>query len=131
MIGPQVQKAISDALSAAPQIASGGIFDEVPQTLIDTAFPRVTIGTEQIIDDGNSCEDGWEVIADVDIWSRQPGFLEAKTIQASVVSRITGITSIGGHTLIATELERATGLRDPDGKTRHIALSFRFVITPA
>lgn len=128
MIGAQVQKAIFDALKTAPPIAGGNIFDDVPTS---DPFPRVTIGNEQVVDDGNTCEDGWEVFSQVDIWSRAVGYPEAKTIQAALVPRILGITSISDHELIAVELERADSLRDPDGKTRHIALTFRFLINPA
>lgn len=133
MIGTEVQKAIIDALKAAPAVAGGNVFDEVPgvATGLEGPFPRVTIGNEQIVDDGNSCDNGWEVFAQIDIWTRSVGFPEAKSLQAAIVPRILNIQSISGHTLIAVELERSDSLRDPDGKTRHVAMTFRFLINPA
>src|SRR5690606_34227972 len=77
MIGPELQKAIYDALKTVPAVAGGRVYDSVPS---NAEFPYVTIGGEQTVDDGNSCEDGWEVFTDVHVWSRKPGFPECKEI---------------------------------------------------
>ena len=81
--------------------------------------------------DGNSCGDGWEVFADVHVWSRAPGFPEAKGIAASVVERVTAITAVAGFAVIDAELQDTRALRDPDGLTSHIVCSFRFIIDQA
>jgi hypothetical protein len=128
MIGTQVQKAIHDALKAAPAIAGGRVYDHVPD---GADFPYIEIGDEQIVDDGNTCDDGWEVFADVHVWSRSVGYPETKTLIASIVPRLVGITSIAGYTLIAVEVENTRVFRDPDGLTSHGVISVRFVITPA
>jgi len=128
MIGAQVQKAIYDALKVAPAIAGGRVYDTVPEA---PTYPYVTIGEEQIVGDGNSCGDGWEVFADVHVWSRAPGFPEAKGIAASVVERVTAITAVAGFAVIDAELQDTRALRDPDGLTSHIVCSFRFIIDQA
>lgn len=125
MIGTQVQKSIYDALVAAPPVAAGNVFDTVPN---GNPFPRVTIGDEQVVDDGNSCGDGWEVYADVHVWSRTPGFPEAKNIAATVVQRVTAITAVAGFDMVEVDLQSTRALRDPDGLTSHIVCSFRFII---
>lgn len=128
MIGTQVQKAIFDALKAAPAVAGGNVFDSVPEP---SPFPRVIIGEEQILDDGNACGDGWQVYADVHVWSREVGFPEAKTIAATVVTRVRAISAIAGFGLISIELEDQRSIRDPDGLTSHIVCSFLFILDQA
>lgn len=128
MIGPEVQKAIVDAMKAEPKIAFGRIHDHVPE---NPEFPYVSIGSEQVLDDGNSCDEGWEVFSDIHVWSRAVGYVEAKQIMAEVVGRINSISSIADRTLIAVEVEDARMLRDPDGLTSHGVISAKFIITPA
>lgn len=128
MIGLEVQKAIVDALNAETAIAGGRIYDRVPE---NPDFPYVSIGSEQVIDDGNSCDDGWEVYSDVHVWARGVGFVEAKQVMAQAVDRIKTITAIPGFTLIALEVEDVRTLRDPDGLTSHAVISVKFIINPA
>jgi hypothetical protein len=128
MIGPEVQKAIVDALKLPVAIAGGRIHDRVPE---NPEFPYLSIGSEQVLDDGNTCDDGWEVFSDIHVWSRAVGYVEAKQIMASAVDRIKAISTITGHTLIAVEVEDTRMLRDPDGLTSHGIVSAKFIITPA
>lgn len=128
MIGIQVQKAIFDALKASPAVAGGNVFDSVPEP---NPFPRVTIGEEQILDDGNACGDGWQVHTDIHVWSREVGFPEAKTIAATVVERVRAISAVAGFGLISIELQDQRSVRDPDGLTSHIVCSFLFILDQA
>lgn len=57
MIGSALQKAIFAALNAAPALAGGRIYDRVAAP---SAFPYIKIGAANILDDGNSCDDGWD-----------------------------------------------------------------------
>lgn len=126
MIGTEVQTAIYAALTAAPAIAA--VHDSVPK---GASFPYITIGDEQVIDDGNACDDGWEVFADIHVWSRVPGYREAKTLMAAAVPRLTAINAISGKTLISVSLDGTRVFRDPDGLTSHGVITVRFVINPA
>lgn len=124
MIGEEVQRALYEAL--AP-VAS--VYDRVP---LNAQFPYITIGDEQIVDDGNTCDEGWEVFSSVHIWSRDnSGFQEAKLLLAQAVPAIVGITSIDGHQLISVEVESTRIFRDPDGLTSHGVVSAKFIINPA
>jgi hypothetical protein len=125
----EIQKAIYQALSAAPALAGGNVFDSVPDG--NGAFPRVTIGEEQVLDDGNSCGDGWEVITTVHVWSKEPGYAQAKPLAASVAARILAIGSVTGARLVSVELESQRAMRDPDGLTSHVVSSFRFILDEA
>ena len=130
MIGGQLQKAIYAALSAAPPLCEGRIFDLPPA---GDAFPRITIGDDQVLYDGNSCGDGWEIYSDVHVWSRPKAGskLEAKDIRADVVARLTGSLTVSGFTVVSSVLDQARTMRDPDGLTEHAVLTFRHVLEPA
>lgn len=127
MIGEEVQRALYQALT--PVVPDARVYDRVP---IGASLPYVTIGDEQVVDDGNTCDNGWEVFSDVHIWSRaNGGFQEAKLLVATIVPAIVGITSIDGHHLISVEVENTRIFRDPDGLTSHGVISVKFIINPA
>lgn len=128
MISTEIQQAIYSALIAGTPLCGGRVYDSVPE---NPTFPYITIGEENTVDDGNTCDDGWDVYADVHVWSRGVGFPEAKRVMAEARDRLAGIWAISGHTLIAAEVERTGVFRDPDGLTSHGVLSVKFIITPA
>lgn len=131
MIGAQIQAGIYSAITGiSPAVAGGRVYDQVPE---DPTFPYLTIGDEQVIDDGNSCEDGWEVFSDVHIWARPPEGSKAaiKGIIANIVPVITALTSVTGFNIVIVELNSSRVLRDPDGKTEHAIVTFRFVLSPS
>jgi hypothetical protein len=129
MIGPELQGVIYAALTAA-NVASGRIYDRVPN---DPTFPYITIGDEQVIDDGTTCQDGWEVYPDVHCWSRPSNGskAEVKELAAAVVAAVTGISSVSGFSLVSITHETTRVFRDPDGLTEHAVCSFRALIDPA
>lgn len=130
MIGDQLQKAIFAALKTSPAVADGGIYDQPPA---DAAFPYVTIGDDQVLDDGNTCGDGWEVFSDVHVWSRSVAGskLEAKQIRAEIVTRLTALIDVQDFAVVIASLETARTFRDPDGMTEHAVLTFKHTLQPA
>lgn len=135
MIGPELQKAIVDALNAAPALCDGRVYDGVPpeaKRISDTgaAWPYITVGDEQVIDSGNSCGDGWEVFPDVHIWTRPESRSkrEGKALMAAAVDRLRAITAVDGYTVTSVSLETARSFRDPDGITEHGAVTLRFLL---
>ena len=130
MIAGEVQKAIYAALTVAPAVAGGNIFDQVPES---NPFPRITIGDEQVSDDSTTCQEGWEVYTDVHCWSRPEtgSKLEVKQIAAAVVMRVVAISSIAGFSLVSLTHETTRTFRDPDGLTEHAVITFRALIDPA
>lgn len=126
MIGAQVQAALFAALTAA-RICDGRIYDQVPE---GAAFPRVTIGDEQTIDDSDQCAEAWDVVADIHVWSRpvNGSKAEVKTIAAQIHTAVKAIAAISGFFLESIHHETTRVLRDPDGKTEHAVISYRFSI---
>ena len=131
MIGGALQKGIYAALTAAPAIAGGRVFDRAPE---GAAFPYITIGDEQVLDDGNACDDGWEVFSDIHVWSRPAAGskLEVKDLVASIVAVLVNQTIIvTGFLVVISQVERVEYMRDPDGLTEHGVLTVRHVLHPA
>ncbi|MEH6721293.1 MAG: DUF3168 domain-containing protein [Aurantimonas endophytica] len=132
MIGPELQKAIFDALKAAPALAGGRVYDRPPPPP-SGAFPYITIGDDQVIDDGNSCGDSWEVFSDIHIWSRPQtqSKAEAKTLAAAIVGRLRAVSTVPGHVVTIVAMESARTFRDGDGITEHGIVTMRFVLDEA
>lgn len=123
-----LQKAIIAALRGATD-AAGNVFDTVPE---GDAFPRVTVGDGQSIADLADCYDGTETNLQIDVWSRAVGWPEAKRIASAVRETLHDADlTLDGHHLELLQFEGAQFLRDPDGITRHVAMTFRALTQPA
>lgn len=130
MIGGALQKAIYAALTAAPAICDGRVYDNPPGAK-KRRYPYVTIGDEQALDDGTSCGDGWEVFSDIHVWSRSAtkSKLEAKDIAAAVVGRLTADSfAVPGFT-VTSQMQTVRTMRDADGITEHAAATIRHLLT--
>lgn len=128
MIGDQLQKAIYAKL-VSDSVASGRIYDRVPE---NPTFPYVTIGDEDILNDGNTCNDAWTVYHDIHAWSRPStgSKVEVKGLVASIVNSVANTLTLTGFEVILAELENVRTLRDPDGITEHAVVSIRYEIQP-
>lgn len=128
-----LQKGIFDALSASGSLATamGGsvrAYDRVPD---NPTFPYLTIGTAQILDDGNTCNGNfYEAFVDIHVWSRVVGQVEAKRISEFVRSVLSAAFTVTGWEIKAAQFQGAQHLDDPDGVTAHGVLSFRYLIEP-
>lgn len=129
MIGPHVQKAIHDALTGAA-ICSGRVYDRVPEK---PTYPYVTLGDEQVLDASNSCGDGWDIIADVHVWSRPDATskAEVKTVASAVVNAVMAMTTIAGFSLAQVNFETMQTRRETDGLTEHSICVFRVLVDAA
>lgn len=122
-----VQKAILDVLKGATA-AGANVYDAVPTA---DPFPRITIGEGQALPNHADCMRGSELFIDVHVWSRKIGFSEAKGIADQVRTLIDDATlSVTGHVVDIIEFDSARHLRDPDGLTSHIAMTFRALTQP-
>lgn len=133
MIGPDLQAAVYAALTTAG-VAGGRIYDRVPP---DPTFPYVTIGDEQVIDDGGSgdggCVGGWAATVDVHVWSRPVtgSKAEAKSLAAAVVVALGGVIDPAGFVIVSHGLDTVRTFRDPDGLTEHAVVSYTYRVSPA
>ena len=131
MIGAALQKAVYATLMAEPALAGGNVFDRVPKKT--DAFPRITIGDEQIIDDSNSCAGSWDVAVDVHVWSRprSGSKAEVKDIAAAAARRLATEIPVIGFVTTEGRLEGIRTFRDQDGLTEHSVVTLRYLIDEA
>lgn len=108
------------------QLATAGlrVYDLPPPNPV---FPYVTIGivdgTEDYI---SECAIDWEVTAEVHIWSREPGFSQAKTVAASCYSALADHgPDFPGYRVGWFAMQNQRWLRDPDGLTSHGVMEYR------
>jgi len=120
-----LQGAIFAALTAAPALAGGRVYDDVPE---DAAFPYITIGDGDTVGESNPCWDATEVNVQIDAWSRAPGFPEVKALAAVIRRRLAVEFAIPGFRIPHAEHVLTQYLRDPDGITRRARMQFRYLV---
>jgi Protein of unknown function (DUF3168) len=125
----ELQAAIVGALKGdSPPVASGRVYDAAP---INGTFPYVTLGDCQVLPDKYECIDGVEVYPQIDVWSRAVGYGETKTIAKRILALLDDVPlAVAGFDTVVFELQDLRYLRDPDGLTRHAAITFHGILTP-
>jgi hypothetical protein len=105
------------------------VFDE-PQ--VNPLYPYVTLGPCQVLPDKADCIDGVKAYPVIDVWSQEKGFAEVKTIVKAVMALLDDHPmTLVGFTVVVFEFETVHYLRDPDGLTRHAAITFHSLIQPS
>lgn len=127
----ELQAAIVAALKNSPAVTAlvgNRIYDAVPS---NATFAYISLGDCQVLPDKADCLDGAEVFLQVDVWSRAVGYPESKTIAKAVVDKLDDQPlTVAGHDVVIFEHQSTQYLRDPDGLTRHAAVSMRALIYP-
>lgn len=134
MLDPSLplQTALYNAITAAgvlPAVVGGRVYDEAPQNALT---PYVSIGDCQVLPDKAECIDGYICHPIIDVWSTYKGFAEAKTIAASILALLDEQPQnliVSGFNVVVLEIENYMPLRDPDGVTRRVSLTFRALVT--
>lgn len=126
----ELQKAIVTALKGySPSLVGGRVYDDVPPA---ATFPYISLGDGQVLPDKADCIDGSEVFIQVDVWTQTIGYPEAKRIVKQVLSILDDNEDLGveGYHTVVFEIQDVRYLRDPDGKTRHAAMTFHGLLQP-
>jgi hypothetical protein len=128
----ELQAALVAALKASgalPSVVGGRVYDAVPASAV---FPYVSLGDMQVIPDKSSCIDGVEIYPQIDVWSRAVGYPEVKTITKAVLAALDDQPLVvAGFNVVVFEVQGVQYLRDPDGLTRHAAVTLHGILTPA
>lgn len=121
-----LQGFIVEALKASPEVAAlvgDRVYDLVPA---DAEFPYIAVGTViGEVEEFSDCCEIWTARQQMHVWSRTPGFPEAKTIAAACDAALDQITvplngfSPAGFRTIGQIVER-----DGDGLTSHATLEY-------
>ncbi len=107
-------------------LVSNRVYDNVPPT---PTFPYISLGDSQVLPDKADCIDGTEIFFNIDGWSRNITTPEVKRISKAIVAALDDqALTVSGYTAVIFELSTVNYLRDPDGITRHVAITFRALI---
>ena len=125
-----LQRAIYTALTGnlALMAQINGVYATKPQdddSGDSSAFPYVSIGDERAIPWDTKTNFGASVAVPIDIWSRSGNYIEAKDIGQAIWRALHHkpmTIAEANHTM--TIMESAVYIDDPDGQTKHGALSF-------
>lgn len=124
-----IQKALVDAIKAIPTLAGSNVFDSVPTS---NPYPRVTVGIGTSVPQPADCRDATESTVQIDAWSVEKGFPQAKTIADEIRGRLhDGELTVDGHTIELMAIELSDFSRDPDGLTSRARISLRLISSPA
>lgn len=125
-----LQRALVAALKADAAVAAltgGRVFDDVPTS---AAFPYVSLGTMQEIEDEADCIEGSEIFVDLHVWSRPPGrengSVEAKRIATAIRRALRQFApDTGNEPVLLLEYRTTRFMKDQDGMTQHGVITFR------
>ena len=127
MMSPSLalQGEIVSALKADSTVASfvdARVHDFVPA---NTAFPFISIGEFQEIQDGTPCHDGIEIALTLHAWSQKKGEVEGKHIAQAIKEALHYKDFILTDWALAEIAHRQTRtIADPDGVTTHMVVEF-------
>lgn len=109
--------------------AGVSVFDQVPAS---NPFPRIVIGPSQSLPTTPDCMDGTETFLQLDVWSTSVGLVEVKNIAGQIRSILHDVDDVDldGHGLQLLRVESTQYLRDPDGTTKHAAMTLRALTQP-
>lgn len=126
----ELQGAIVSTLkntAAVTALTAQRIYDKPPAS---PSFPYVTVGDDQTIGDHAECLEGSvEVNANIHVWSRALGKVEAKKIAGAIVTALNAVAlTVTGYRLVLIEHTSTRHLDDPDGITSHSVVTLRALI---
>ncbi len=115
------------------------VFDTLPGTGWPDArieAPYVTLGPSEMTPFFLGCETATQVTAQIDVWSTDPGRAELRRIAARI-AMVLGFDDrdppppLDGdqHSLVSIRVDRIAYLDEPDGVTRHAAITVTAILT--
>lgn len=102
------------------------IFDRVPPSAVT---PYAAFGPGQTLEDDADCVEGFEVFQQIDVWSMEPGYQQAKE-GAGVIRKAIHRQdlTLDGFVLVEIMFRNIRYLRDPDGLTSHAVIDLRALL---
>lgn len=127
----ELQVAIVSCLKADAAVSAlvqGRIYDHVPmgQTGATAVFPYIAFGPSQDIPADIDCLDASEILLQLDVWSRDPGFMEGRAIAKAMRRALTeDALALTDNALVYFVFSGRQDVRAPDGLTTQIVSRFR------
>lgn len=103
------------------------VFGVVPQNV---PLPYIVTGDDQILEDGDECLPGSEIVANVHVWTKPdpPDLQLGRQLAGVVRATLAPTLTIPGFDTVLAEFTEARHLTDPDGSS-HAVLAFRYLVT--
>ncbi|WP_296584227.1 DUF3168 domain-containing protein [Xanthobacter sp.] len=118
--------ALLRASSTLAEIVGERVFLTVPE---DAAMPYVSFGPADAVGDDAECIDGLEITFQIDAWSRSGGGSEAKRAGHAARKALHQTElALSENAAVLCEHRTTRVIPDPDGKTVHVALTFRAIV---
>lgn len=129
--GAVVTRLKGDATLAA--LIGPRVYDHVPRGsggAVTADFPFVGIADSDDLQADATCVTGYEITMNLDVWSRKPGFVEAKQIAHAVVKSLHDWDApLPTNTVITLQHRQTRMFRDPDGLTSHGVVELVALVT--
>lgn len=127
-----IQGAIVAALKADVALAAlvnARVYDQAPAPVppaTTVTFPYVTVGDGSMIPELGEQTDASDTTTQVDAWSRAPGYPEVKRIAKAIIAALHDADlNVANHQNVSILVQTVNYFRDPDGLTRHAAITFQ------
>jgi hypothetical protein len=120
------------ALKGSAELAAlfpGGVARVFAVPPENAALPLIKVGDDQVIEDGDECLEGSEIVAAVHIWTKpDPPDVQLGRQMAGLVRAILVDLDLAGFDVVLAEFTDTRHLTDPDGSS-HAVLGFRYLAT--
>lgn len=109
-----------EADAAVTALVGDRIYDRVENANTDVEFPYVNFATSIETSNDATCIRGSDIFVQIDVWSREPGFVECKKIASAVRDALHDRDlSLTENALASLQCDRIRVFRDSDGLTSH------------
>lgn len=128
----ELQEAIYGRLTgdaAVTALIGQRVYDNVPRGAdgaVTAQFPYASFGPSDELSDDAECITGFDISMQIDVWSREPGYPEARQAADAVRQALHDHEfNLTGNALVYFKHRVTRFFRDPDGLTSHAALTFQ------
>lgn len=132
-----IQMALVTRITSLATEAGERVYDDVPaeaqrESETGAAWPYISLGNGQMVPVDEECFDRSSTYIDVNVWSRDVGFPQAKRIAGAIRAALhEQELAIAGHVLDRMRVENINYSRDPDGATRRARIELLIETQPA
>lgn len=126
----EIQRALYAALSDIGSRIGVPVYDYVPP---GTEYPYITIGADNVSDNGDSCGGIYEIDSEVQIWTGEPhrGHHYVKSLVDAIEGEMVDVilsVELTGYSMLSAEFVDSFVDRDGDGLTYVGSINYRFFL---
>jgi hypothetical protein len=121
-----------EADAAVTALVSDRIYDRVENFNTDVVFPYVNFATSVETSNDADCIKGSDIFIQIDVWSREAGFVECKKIASAVRDALHDRDlQLTENALALLRCDRIRVFRDADGLTSHGVVELQALVERA